>query len=159
MLLAMFAFAAATVITTSNAHGEGRAVDGDGHRATFHFDTTRVAHNDHAAIRGSFQFTAQGATDSDSMRVSLEHVTHMSVVDNVATFGGDGSLRVQHGHDVHTYRGSVSVVATSNTHPGEGGSPDTIAVNFLPAVQTDPSFSFTGNVTAGDIAVTTTLSY
>jgi len=156
-VLALAALAAATVITTSNAHGEGRAVNGDGHFGEFHFDVTKVSHNDHSEMRGSFNFAM--TTGDGSVRVGIAHLEHMDVTDNVATFSGPGVLRVQRHDGVHEFRGSVAVIATSNRHPNEIGDPDSISVRFVPAVQSDPTFSFDGHVTAGDIAVTTTKSY
>ncbi|MFI5384794.1 MAG: hypothetical protein ACHQ50_01630 [Fimbriimonadales bacterium] len=137
----------------------GRAVSADGHRAYFTFDATKVTHNDQSSVHGTFDFQVPGATASDSIRVHLDPVLGMSVAENVATFGGYGILRVQHGSDLHYYHGRVYVIATSNRHPGEPGNPDTIQVHFIPATSTDPTFDFLGSVTDGDIAVTTTLSY
>jgi len=159
LLIGIFAIASATVIVTSNAHGVGRAVNADGHNASFTFDATKVTHNTELSVRGTFTFTVPGATSTDSTVVYLSPVQHMDFATNTAGFGGDGILRIQHGTSLHYYHGSVRVYATSNRHPGEAGDPDTIAVFFVPAVQTDPTFSFSGHVTDGDIAITTTNSY
>lgn len=156
-VLALAALAAATVITTSNAHGAGRAVNHDGHFGEFHFDATKVSHNDHSEVRGSFSFGM--VTGDGSVRVTVLHVDHMGVTENVATFSGQGVYRVQTHDGVHEFHGAVTVIATSNRHLNEAGDPDSLSVRFVPAVQTDPSFAFDGTVTAGDIAVTTTNSY
>ena len=156
-VFAIAALAAATVIITDNAHGEGGAVDGAGRQGRFAFDVTKISHNDHVALRGSFRFSI--AVEGHSVSVSLRELGSLTVTENVAAFGGPAVLRVQDGTEVHEYRGMLRARAVSNRHPEEAGEPDRIAVSFLPAVQTDPSFTFEGNVTTGDIAVTTTKSY
>jgi hypothetical protein len=157
-LLALFAFAAATVITTSNVHGEGRAVNGEGRLAQVFMDVTKVAHNDHSASRGSFRFTSPGENHT-SAGINMPMVGEAGFAENVATFAGPAVLRMADGSVVHEYHGRVAVIATSNRHRDEIGDPDMITINFVPAVQSDPSFRFEGNLTAGDIAVTTTKSY
>lgn len=158
LFLAVFAFAAATVITTNNVHGEGVALDANGHRGLFQMDVTQVARGDHSEMRGAFTFRMPGDHNTGAA-VVMPHVGTVSFVANVATFGGDAVLRVVSGDGTHEFRGTVTVVATSNRHPHEAGDPDSLVVNFVPAVQGNPTLSFTGNVSSGDIAVTTTLSY
>jgi hypothetical protein len=155
--LTLAALAAATVITTDNVHGEGRAVNHDGHSAEFHCDVTKVSHNDHSEVRGNFNF-AMPAGDHRNVRLTVPHVDHLTVTDNVATFSGPGVLRME-GPGTHEFRGAVNVIATSNRHPHEDGDPDQISVRFVPTNSGDPSFAFDGTVTTGDIAVTTTKSY
>ncbi len=159
LLVSLFALAAATVIQTDNAQGTGRAVSGDGHRAYFTFNATKVSHNSSSHISGTFDLLVPGADANHSTRVHVDPVTTMNVVTNTARFGGDGILRIQDGTNLHYYHGSVVVYAISNRHPGEAGDPDRIAVHFVPATAGDPTFGFEGNVTDGDIAVTTNLSY
>lgn len=159
LLLAVFAFAAATVITTNNVHGTGRAVDHAGHRAYFSISATKTTHDAHSSLQGTFELNMPGATSADSTVVHLNSLEVLNVVDNAATLAGPGVLRVQHGTELHYFQGRVYVVAISNRHVGEAGPPDTISVHFAPAHAGDPTFAFEGSVTDGDIAVTTTLSY
>jgi hypothetical protein len=151
------ALAAATVIITSNVHGEGRAVNGDGRVGYFFMDVTKVSHNDNSSVRGSFRFNS--AVESRSVAISMPLPDEAAFNENVSNFAGPAVLRIQVGTEVHEYRGRVHVTATSNRHLNEAGDPDAIEVNFLPAVQDNPQFHFAGHLTGGDIAVTTTRSY
>src|SRR5690349_17025084 len=100
VLLATFAFAAATVIVTDTVHGTGRAVNHDGHRAYFTVDGVKITHDGHVAVHGAFQITVAGNTDADSTVVHLTTFEGMNVTDNVGVLGGPAVLRIQHGTTV-----------------------------------------------------------
>jgi hypothetical protein len=156
--LALAAFAVATVITTDTATGEGKAVNHDGQFAEFVFAAGKVTHNDHTEKHGTFRFVMRTGDHAEA-RLTLRSLATFNVTENVATFGGPGTLRVQTGGQAHEYEGTIAVIASSNRHRGEVGEPDRIVVRFVPAVQSNPDLSFEGNLTTGDIAVTTTKSY
>ena len=154
-----FAIASASVITTNLVHGIGRAADASGNRAQFALDAGQISHNSDMRVTGDIQFEMPGATAVGNTFVTMPRATAMSVLENVATFSGPGVLRVVMHGSTAQYRGTVTVVATSNRHPDEAGSPDTLSVSFAPTNAGDPTFSYTGDLTSGDIAVSTTVSY
>ncbi len=158
-VLAAFAIASATLITTLRINGSGRVVDNDGHRAYFTVEAVKTTHNADTSQRAVMDFTKPGESTTESTRVHLNSAEYINIVENVGQIAGPGVLRVQHGTELHYYTGRVYFIGTSNRHPGETGLPDRIVVRFFPAVTTDPTFVFEGSLTDGDVAVTTTLSY
>jgi len=155
----LFAIASASVITTNLVHGIGRTSDANGNRAQFSLDAGQITHNNDMRVSGDIQFEMPGPTATGNTFVTMPRATAVSVVENVATFSGPGVLRVVTHSSTAQYRGTVTVVATSNRHPDEAGLPDNLSVSFAPANSGDPTFSYTGDLTSGDIAVSTTLSY
>lgn len=156
--LAGFSLVLATLIRTDNIHGTCRAVNGDGGVAAMSMNATKTTHNAAVTLAGSFDLDA-GSTTTTAIHVHLSSMAGMTMQDNHGTFGGHGVLRVQRGTEVHYYEGNVYVTAASNRHPGEAGDPDVVEVNFVPAVQSNPTYHFAGHVTDGDIAVTSNFSY
>jgi hypothetical protein len=158
-LLAVFAIASATLITTVRINGTGRLADAAGHFGYFTVDANKITHDGISSLRGTFDFYVPGPNSLDNLRVHLNTVEGMNVTENKGAIGGPGVLRIQRGTEVHYYFGRVYFLATSNRHLGEAGPLDAGAVHFFPNVITDPSYHLEGVVTDGDVEVSTNLSY
>ena len=152
------ATALATLTTFNEAVGSGKAVNGDGKIASFVFDAHSARRGDKSRLSGKFNFEERTG-DHAGLTVRLPAIQSLTVNQNVATFSGPGVYRTIDGQTVHEYKGTVTVVATSNGHPDEDAAPDTMSVTFTPANADGQSFSFTGNLTKGDTTVSTTQSY
>ncbi len=150
--------ALAVAVTFNDTRGSGRAADGDGVLASFEFEAHQALKGDNSKQYGRFRLEERlGEKSNISLR--LASVTAMSENLGTATFFGPGVYRVASPSGVHEYKGSIYVSATSNGHPDENAAPDTLTATFTPTNPDGESFSFSGSVTKGDIAVATTQSY
>ncbi|MBI5707565.1 MAG: hypothetical protein HZC36_11325 [Armatimonadetes bacterium] len=157
LMVGVFAFAAASVMTIHTVKGSGKTLDGQGRRGEFSVDATKIIHRHEENRRGKFDFMARHG--DYHIRIRVEAIDGMEVLENTGRLGGPAVMRVQRGTETKYFRGRGYFVGISNRHQEEEGDRDVVAVHFVPNVNTDPPFSYEGRVVQGDVGVSTTKSY
>lgn len=157
LMVGVFAFAAASVMTIHTVKGSGKTLDSQGRRGEFSVDAMKTIHRQEERTKGNFNFTARIGDYLVTLRV--EAIDGMGVEEDQGRIGGPAVMRVQRGTETKYFRGRGYFVGISNRHPDEDGDRDVVAVHFVPNVNTDPPFSYEGRVVQGDVGVSTTKSY
>lgn len=157
LLLAAAAMALASVMTTYSLVGQGKAVDPNGRIGEFSVEAAKIVHRGDIQKRGFYEFATR--VENHQIRIRMETLEEMSVVQNRGQIVGPGVMRVQTGTNVRYTRGRAYFIGVSNRHPGETGERDRIAVHFVPLSNSDANFHYEGTVSDGDVGVATTESY